>query len=206
MKTSNSASSSAGIGDRRESFRARVVRGVRRLGSWSVWALGTGVVAALLGGAFYAVFYDQLPPESAPTTAYECLNPPCFFGGPPPGVRNLPVVVSFAFYLLALALATPGLLLGMWRLLLGERAVRVMPILTFFGTLFVVAYQEIGAHLVSPCGVAPGMCEHSGQYGVDLSDRWHQLWHASFGAVPAFAVYWLIWRRLRGNRRRTEPG
>jgi hypothetical protein len=166
---------------------------VYRLARWSFPALVVAVAASLVGGLFYAAFHDVLP-ERPPAEPYECLNPPCFIGGPPPGLRDLPVVASLPVFLFATALALPGLVVGPWRLLRGH-ANGAGLLLAFVGIIFVIVYQELGAHLPYVCQVAPGLCENAGEHGLGLSDRWHQFGHAAFGGGPALAVYAFVWRK-----------
>jgi hypothetical protein len=155
--------------------------------------LVAAVAVTLVGSAFYAAAYDLLPPHPQ-ALPYECLNPPCFFGGPPPAARDIPVIVSLPFYLLALGLAVPSTLLGLWGLVKRNPRAAGRWFLTLFGALFVVVYQELGGHLPIVCAVAPGMCENAGGAGPELSDRWHMLGHVAFAGLPALLTFWLVRR------------
>jgi hypothetical protein len=176
-----------------EARAGRLSRIAERLDRWSFRTLVAAVAVTLVGSAFYAAAYDLLPPHP-PALPYECLDPPCFFGGPPPAARDIPVIVSLPFYLLALGLAVPSTLLGLWSLVKRNPRSAGRLFLTLFGALFVVVYQELGGHLPIVCAVAPGMCENAGGAGPELSDRWHMLGHVAFAGLPALLTFWLVRR------------
>jgi hypothetical protein len=183
-----------------EARTGRLGRVADRLDRWSFRLLMTAVVVSLLGAGFYAAAYDLLP-AGPPPTPYECLEPPCFFGGPPPGVRDIPLIIGLPIYLLSLSLAVPAALFGLWSLIRRSPEAAGRRFLALFGVLFVIVYQELGGHLPIICAGAPGMCENAGGSGLELSDRWHQFGHVAFAGLPALLVYWLVRRAVERNPR-----
>ena len=135
--------------------------------------------------------------------AEECPDPPCFGGGGLPGPSDIPVVVPFLGYGLAVALGLLSALAGGWDLLRGRWAAGGRRLLAFAGPVLVLAGTELVPHLASPCLPAalgadwlPPGCERTAQ-GVDVAGRWHALDHALVGALPMAALYRLALRRWR---------
>ena len=181
---------------------ARWQRAADRLARYAWLVLLVAVAVALLGGAVYAVVW-QPNAADARVEADECEDPPCFGGGGLPGVRDLPVVLPFLGYGLAIALGLPSALAGGWDLLRGRWAAGGRRLVVVAGPVLVLIGAEMVPHLVSPCLPAalgadwlPAVCERTEQ-GVDVKDRWHPLDHALVGALPAAALYGRALRRWR---------
>ena len=181
---------------------ARWQRAADRLARRAWQVLLASVALALVGGLFVAAWN----PDTGDPQPYvdACENPPCFGGGGLPGARDLPVVLPFLGYGLAIVLGLPSLLAGGWDLLRGRWPAVGQRVLAFVGPVLVVAGMEIVPHLVSPClpaelgaGWLPPVCERTEGYGFDVAGRWHALDHALVGAVPMAALYGLALHRWR---------
>ncbi len=181
---------------------ARWQRVADRLARWAWPVLLASVALALLGGAVVGAWNPET--EGPEPYVDECADPPCFGGGGLPGARDLPVVLPFLGYGLAIVLGVPSVVAGGWDLLQGRWAAGGRRLLAFAGPVLVVVGTELVPHLVSPClpaelGAAwvPGACERHPVHGWDIEDRWHALDHALVGALPMAALYRLALRRWR---------
>ena len=170
-----------------------------RLARWAWPVLLVSVGLALVGGTVIGV-WDPATETPAPTVD-ACEDPPCFGGNGLPGVNDLPVVLPFLGYGLAIALGLPSLIVGGWDLLRGRWAQGGRQLLAFVGPVLVLIGTEIVPHLVSPClptvlgaDWVPGVCEHTSE-GVDIKGRWHPLDHALVGALPMVVLYRRALRR-----------
>ena len=172
-----------------------------RLARWTWPVLLASVAIALAGGLLIAAWNPDT--EDPEPYVDECENPPCFGGGGLPGARDLPIILPFLGYGLAIVLGLPSLLAGGWDVLRGRWALGGRRLLAFVGPVLVVAGTEVVPHLVSPCLPAvlgadwlPPVCERTEQ-GVDVASRWHALDHALVGTLPMAAFYRLALRRWR---------
>ena len=167
-----------------------------RLG-WVVLLIS--VAFMIVGSAAVAVWNPDTEAPPAKTTA--CENPPCFGGGGMPSVADLPTVLAFAGYGLAVLLGVPGSLLGMGRVLRGRWRQGLPGLLVVAGPLLFVAGTELVPHVVNPCFAAdltrnelPGFCERT-ESGADIGARVHALHHAVVGALPMAVLYTWALRR-----------
>jgi hypothetical protein len=181
-----------------------------RLARWAWPIVVASVALALVGGGGIAA-WNPATEDSEPYVD-ECANPPCFGGGGLPDARDLPVILPFLGYGLAIVLGLPSLLVGGWDLLRGRWGLGGRRLLAFGGPVLVLVGTEIAPHLVSPCLPAalavdwlPPVCERTTAHGVDVAERWHALDHALLGALPMAALYLLALRRWRPDvvRRRS---
>lgn len=161
------------------------------------------VAFMIVGSAVVAVLNPDI--EAPLAEATECENPPCFGGGGMPGLADLPTVVSFGGYSLAILLGVPSGLAGAWSLLRGQWRVGLAWLLPFVGPVLFVVGTEIVPHLANPCFAAeltrdelPGFCEQT-ESGADISGRVHALHHAVVGALPMLLLYTGALRRWRPN-------
>ncbi len=174
----------------------RIVDRFARLG-WLV--LAVSVVAAILGGAVVAAWNPDTEPP--PPEATECIDPPCFGGGGLPGPEDLPMVVPFLGYGLALLLGVPSAIAGVWSLALGRWSEGFRRLLILVGPLLFIVGMEIVPHVVNPCLAAdlasddlPRFCERT-ESGPDITSRLHALDHALVGALPMALLYrWALHR------------
>ncbi len=172
-----------------------------RLARWAWPLLLVSVALALVGGVAVGAWNPEV--ETPKPSVDECTDPPCFGGGGLPPATDLPVVLPFLGYGLAIVLGLPSVLAGGWDLLRGRWGEGGRRWLAFVGPVLVVVGTEIVPHVVSPCLPAvlgadwlPPGCARTEQ-GIDVVDRWHPLDHALVGAVPMAALYWLTLRRWR---------
>lgn len=169
-----------------------------RLGRTGYVILLVSVAFALLGGAVAAVWNPDTDP---PAEATECTDPPCFGGGGMPGAADVPTVLPFLGYVLAMVLGVPGAMAGVWSLAHRQWAEGLRRVLLFAGPLIVVIGTEIVPHVVNPCLVAdlakdqlPRFCGRT-ESGADIADRGHALHHAIVGALPMVVGYRWALRR-----------
>lgn len=182
---------------------------MRRLSCWQQMAnrlahigwliLLVSVAFMLVGSAAIAVWNPDTNSPPAETT--ECENPPCFGGGGMPGVADLPTVLAFVGYGLAVLLSVPSGLLGAWRVLRGRWRLGLPGLLVVVAPLLFIAGIELVPHVVNPCLAAdltrdelPGFCEHT-ESGGDIGGRVHALHHAVIGALPMAWLYTWALRR-----------
>lgn len=182
---------------------------MRRLSGWQQMAnrlahIGWLVVLVsvafmIVGSAVGAVWYPDTNSPPAETT--ECENPPCFGGGGMPGLADLPTVIAFGGYGLAVLLGVPSALWGAWNVLRGRWRLGLPELLVVVGPLLLVAGTELVPHVVNPCLAADltrdellGFCEHT-ESGTDIGGRVHALHHAVVGALPMALLYTWALRR-----------
>lgn len=173
-----------------------------RLGRYGFIALFAGVILALVGGFVQALNLIPSAKKLRPEMN-ECVNPPCF-DLDMPGVSDLPLVLPVLFYLAAILLGLPSLLVGAIAFFRGNTSRGARMLLIFLGPLLVFVGMETIPHLLNPCLIAeamdsrtlPGFCERN-EYGVDFKGQWHLLDHTLVGAIPMTALYWLALRRWR---------
>jgi hypothetical protein len=178
----------------------RIVDRLARLG-W--WVLVVSVVLAILGGAVVAAWNPDTDPPAP--EAIECADPPCFGGGGLPGPEDLPMVVPFLGYGLALLLGVPSAIAGGWSVVRGRWPEGFRRLLILVGPFLFIVGMEIVPHVVNPCFAAdlagddlPRFCEPS-ESGPDITSRLHTLDHALVGALPmAFLYRWAL-RRWRSD-------
>ena len=168
----------------------------------AAWPILVASVALALVGGVVTTAWNPETAEPEPTVA-ECEDPPCFGGGGLPGASDLPTVVPFLGYGLAIVLGLPSLVVGAWDVLRGRWAAAGRRLLMFGGPALFLVGTEIVPHLASPClpselgvGALPTVCERAEQ-GADVKGRWHALDHALVGALPMVMVYRLALRRWR---------
>ena len=190
---------------------ARWQRAADRLARWAWPVLLAAVALALVGGVVVGAWNPAA--EDPKPSVDECEDPPCFGGEGLPGVGDLPVVVPFLGYGLAIVLGLPSALAGGWDLLRGRWGAAGRRLLVFVGPVLVLVGTEIVPHLLSPCLPAelgadwvPGVCERHPVHGWDIEDRWHALDHALVGALPMAALYRLALRRWRPDVARFAGG
>ena len=177
-------------------------RTVDRLARWAWLILLASVALALVGGVAVAGWNPAL--EDPEPYVDECADPPCFGGGGLPGAHDLPVILPFLGYGLAIILGLPSLFAGGWDILRRRWRMGGQRLLVFVGPVLFLAGTEIVPHLLSPCLPAalgadwlPPVCERTEQHGVDVGGRWHALHHALVGALLMATLYWLALRRWR---------
>ena len=163
--------------------------------------LVVSVTLALLGGVAVAVWNPDTDAPPDDTTA--CTDPPCFGGGGMPGAADLPTVLPFLGYVLAMALGLPGAVAGAWSLVHRRWSQGLNRLLVFVGPLLLVVGMEIVPHVVNPCLAAdlagdrlPRFCGRT-ESGADIADRGHALYHAVVGALPMVLLYRWSLRRWR---------
>ena len=159
-----------------------------RLARWS-WRLLLGaVIGGLVGGAVVAI--------ASPSGGEE-------------GLRLLPYQLQAMAYAVATLLALPGLLAGVWDCLRGRWGQGARRLLTFAGPVAVFFANELGSHLLVPCGLTeslgwgtpdwgPSPCPggmHPTAAGRQVFERIHQLHHTLLAGAPVAAIYWLALRR-----------
>jgi hypothetical protein len=157
------------------------------------------VAFMIVGSAGVAMWNPDADAPPAETT--ECENPPCFGGGGMPGLADLPTVVSFLGFSMAILLGMPSALSGTWKLLRGQWRLALTWLLPFVGPGLFIVGTELVPHVVNPCLVAelsrdelPGFCEKTGS-GTDISGRVHALHHALVSALPMLVLYTRALRR-----------
>ena len=174
-----------------------------RLARYAWLVLLLAVAVALLGGLLYAA---GLQAGSEYEGDVECTNPPCFGGGGAPHLSDLPAVIPLLGYLLAIVLALPSLLAGIWDVLRVRWVAGGRRLLLFAGPVLFFVGTEIVPHLLNPCSLASTAewkeavefyCEQSPEFGIDVAGRWHLLHHTVVGAFPLLALCWLALRRWR---------
>ena len=182
----------------RSSRWQRIAARSARLG-WLV--LVVSVAIAILGGAVTAAWNPDTGPP--PPEATECEDPPCFGGGGMPGPENLPTVVPFLGYGVAMLLGVPSAVAGMWSLVRGRWSEGSRRLFIVVGPLLFVVGMEIVPHVVNPCLAAdlagdqlPRFCERT-ESGPDIVGRLHALDHALVGALPMALLYHWTLRRWR---------
>jgi hypothetical protein len=163
--------------------------------------LVASVATMILGSVVVAVWNPET--AASPAEAEECENPPCLGGGGMPGLADLPTVISFIGYGLAILLGVPSAMAGVWSILRGRWSIGGRSLLVFVGPLLVLAGTELVPHVVNPCIVAdltsdelPGYCEQT-ESGTDIGGRFHALHHAVVGALPMALLYTWALRRWR---------
>jgi hypothetical protein len=173
---------------------------------WSI--LLVSVALALLGGVVTAAWNPDTEPPPPGTT--ECEDPPCFGGGGLPGPENLPMIVPFLGYGLALLLGVPSAVAGVWSLARGRWSEGFRRLLIFVGSLLFIVGMEIVPHVLNPCLAAdlvsddlPLFCERT-ESGPDITSRLHALDHALVGALPMALLY--RWALHRWGLSRTLSG
>ena len=127
-----------------------------------------------------------------------------------PGTEEflLHIQIQAIGFFLALALSLPSLLAGLWDLARGRWGAGARRLLAFAGPVLVVLGNEIGSHLLVPCGVTrslgwgtpdwgPSPCGAMAPtaLGYEVFERIHQLHHTLLAGVPLAALYWLALRR-----------
>lgn len=157
------------------------------------------VACMIVGSAVVAVWNPDI--NAPPAEATECENPPCFGGGGMPSVADLPTVLAFVGYGLAVLLGAPHALGGTWSVLRGQWRRGLPRLLVVVGPVLVVAGTELVPHVVNPCLAAeltqnelPGFCEHT-ESGADIGGRVHAMHHAVVGALPMAVLYTWALRR-----------
>lgn len=182
----------------RSSRWRRVATRLARIG-WLV--LLVSVALMVLGSAVVAVLNPDTEAPTAEST--ECDDPPCFGGGGLPGLADLPTVVSFVGYSVAILLGVPSAVVGLWSVLRGQWRLGVAWLLTFVGPVLFIVGTELVPHVVNPCFAAevageklPSYCERT-ESGADISGRVHALHHGLVGAVPMAVLYTWALRRWR---------
>ncbi|HEV2126681.1 MAG TPA: hypothetical protein VGW38_28305 [Chloroflexota bacterium] len=182
----------------RSSRWRRVATRLARIG-WLV--LLVSVALMVLGSAVVAVLNPDTEAPTAEST--ECDDPPCFGGGGLPGLVDLPTVVSFVGYSVAILLGVPSAVVGLWSVLRGQWRLGVAWLLTFVGPVLFIVGTELVPHVVNPCFAAevageklPSYCERT-ESGADISGRVHALHHGLVGAVPMAVLYTWALRRWR---------
>ncbi len=170
-----------------------------RLGRIGYVMLLVSVAFALLSSAVVTAWNPDTEPPSAETT--ECTDPPCFGGGGMPGAADVPTVLPFLGFVLAIVLGVPGAMAGVWSLAHRQWSEGLRRVLVFAGPLVVVIGTEIVPHVVNPCLVAdltrdqlPRFCGRT-ESGADIADRGHALHHAIVGALPMVVGYRWALRR-----------
>ncbi len=163
--------------------------------------LVVSVTLALLGGAAVAVWNPDTDPP--PAARPECTDPPCFGGGGMPGAADVPTVLPFLGYALAMVLGVPGALMSVWSFAHHRWSQGLQRLLVFLGPLLIVVGMELIPHVVNPCLVAdlagdrlPRFCGRT-ESGADIADRRHALYHAIVGALPMALLYRWALRRWR---------
>lgn len=174
----------------------RMADRLARIG-WLV--LLVSVAFMIVGSAVVAVWNPDT--DTPPVETTECENPPCFGGGGMPGLADLPTVVPFLGYSMAILLGVPGALSATWKLLRGQWRSALTWLLPFVGPGLFIVGTELVPHVVNPCLAAglsrdelPGFCEKTGS-GTDISGRVHALHHALVGALPMLVLYTRALRR-----------
>lgn len=159
------------------------------------------VAFMIVGSAVVAVWNPGT--DSPPAETTECEDPPCFDLGGMPGAANLPTVVAFIGYGLAVLLGVPSAVAGAWSMLRGRWRRGLSGLLVVVGPLLFIVGTEIVPHVVNPCVVAdvvsddlPGYCERT-ESGADIDNRVHAFHHAVLGALPMAALYTWALRRWR---------
>ena len=167
------------------------------------WVLVVSVAIAILGGAVVAAWNPDTEPPAPETT--ECADPPCFGGGGLPGPEDLPMVVPFLGYGLALLLGVSSAIAGVWSLARGRWSEGFRSLLIVVGSLLFIVGMEIVPHVINPCFAAdlagnqlPRFCERT-ESGPDITSRLHALDHALVGALPMLFLYRWALRRWRAD-------
>lgn len=167
--------------------------------AWIVLLISVAI--AIVGGAVVAAWNPETSPP--PAEATECEDPPCFGGGGMPGPENLPIVIPFLGYSLAILLGVPNAVAGAWGLVRGRWRQGFQGLLIFVGPVVFLIGMEIVPHVINPCLVAdvagdqlPRFCGRT-ESGADIADRGHALHHALVGAVPMAMLYRWALRRWR---------